>query len=261
MEYSLLNIALLVVGGGVAAAINVIGGGGSLVTIPILLGLGLPPNTANGTNRIGILIDDVASLFGLRKQAATGMQLGLKLSIPVMLGAIIGSITSLYIFKGVHGDLIMNILLLAMIIGTCISMLSSPNKWKSTSNSTLKQSVGFWKWILICIIGFYGGFIQAGFTYLILVVLVMEMGTSLIKGDFIKLLLNFAITPIALIIFWIAGEIEFMAGLIMGAGGIIGSLCSSWLVKRISPKASLSILYFILAISAFYIILFRMIKI
>ena len=112
--------------------------------------------------------------------------------------------------------------------------------------------------LIFFIIGFYGGFIQAGFTYLILAVLVLKVGNSMVKGDALKLFLNFLILPIALLIFAWHQQIDWLYGLVMGSGSALGGYWGVRFVTSWSPKLIRSILLILLILSALYIIFIRM---
>lgn len=90
----LISILLLLVGGVFCGAINVVGGGGSLLALPILLALGLPAQVANGTNRVAILFQDISSLVFFKKRGQLDIQEGWKLAIPTIFGAVFGNMGS-----------------------------------------------------------------------------------------------------------------------------------------------------------------------
>ena len=193
----LVSILLLLVGGILCGVINVVGGGGSLFALPILLALGLPAQVANGTNRVAILFQDISSLVFFKKKGQLDIQEGWKLALPTILGAILGIwVASVYLT-----EMIMNISILVLTVFMIMVLFFQPDKWTKKKNESLNYKLNFIDILVFFIIGFYGGFIQAGFTYLILAVLVLKVGNSMVKGDALKLFLNFLILPIALLIF------------------------------------------------------------
>ena len=105
MDYTLL---LLVVIGFVAGIINTIAGGGSLLTLPMLIFLGLPPSIANGTNRIAILIKNFFSTAGFHSKGIKTFPLSIHLSISALFGAILGG----YLGAGYFKDEIFNKILI-----------------------------------------------------------------------------------------------------------------------------------------------------
>lgn len=250
----LISILLLLVGGVFCGAINVVGGGGSLLALPILLALGLPAQVANGTNRVAILFQDISSLVFFKKRGQLDIQEGWKLAIPTIFGAVLGTwVASVYLT-----EMIMNISILALIVFMIMVLFFQPNKWTKKKNDSLNYKLNFIDILVFFIVGVYGGFIQAGFTYLILAVLVLKVGNSMVKGDALKLFLNFLILPIALLIFAWHQQIDWLYGLVMGAGSALGGYWGVRFVTSWSPKLIRSILLILLILSALYIIFIRM---
>ena len=250
----LVSILLLLVGGILCGVINVVGGGGSLFALPILLALGLPAQVANGTNRVAILFQDISSLVFFKKKGQLDIQEGWKLALPTILGAILGIwVASVYLT-----EMIMNISILVLTVFMIMVLFFQPDKWTKKKNESLNYKLNFIDILIFFIIGFYGGFIQAGFTYLILAVLVLKVGNSMVKGDALKLFLNFLILPIALLIFAWHQQIDLLYGLVMGSGSALGGYWGVRFVTSWSPKLIRRILLILLILSALYIIFIRM---
>ena len=246
----LVSILLLLVGGILCGVINVVGGGGSLFALPILLALGLPAQVANGTNRVAILFQDISSLVFFKKKRQLDIQEGWRLAIPTILGAVLGTwVASVYLT-----EMIMNISILVLIVFMITVLFFQPDKWTKKKNESLNYKLNFIDILVFFIIGFYGGFIQAGFTYLILAVLVLKVGNSMVKSDALKLFLNFLILPIALLIFAWHQQIDWLYGLVMGTGSALGGYWGVRFVTSWSPKLIRSILLILLILSALYII-------
>ena len=82
---------LLAVGGLVAGVINTLAGGGSLITVPLLVMVGLPATTANGTNRIGVLFQNVVAIWRFRKEGLDGLRGAAPVLLPVLIGSVVGA--------------------------------------------------------------------------------------------------------------------------------------------------------------------------
>ena len=248
------SILLLLAGGILCGIINVIGGGGSLLALPILLALGLPAPVANGTNRVAILFQDISSLISFRKKGQLDIREGWKLSLPTIVGAVAGAwVASIYLT-----ETIMNISILVLTVFMIAALFFQPDKWTKKKTGNLQYELSATDAVLFFIIGFYGGFIQAGFTYLILAVLVLKVGNSMVKGDALKLFLNLLILPVALLIFVWHQQIEWLYGVVMGVGSALGGYWGVHFVTSWSPKLIRSILLVLLVLSALYIIFVRM---
>lgn len=93
-----VTVISLLLAGVTCGIVNVIGGGGSLLALPVLLALGLPAGVANGTNRIAILLQDITAVGTFRKQKQLPVREGLLLSIPIVIGALLGGMDGCGIF-------------------------------------------------------------------------------------------------------------------------------------------------------------------
>lgn len=86
MEWYL--IAGLIGVGFLAGFVNTLAGGGSMLTLPMLMFLGLPAGVANGTNRVAILLQNIAGVKTFRDNQAFKMKVDSRLAIPAVMGAI-----------------------------------------------------------------------------------------------------------------------------------------------------------------------------
>ena len=86
-----LEVALLVGGGALAGVVNTLAGGGSLLTVPLLTFAGLPADVANGTNRVGILIQNSVASWGFWREGVPGFAQAAPLVVPVVAGAVCGA--------------------------------------------------------------------------------------------------------------------------------------------------------------------------
>ena len=103
---------ILIIIGFLAGIINTLAGGGSLFTLPILIFLGLPPNIANGTNRIAIVIQSLTGTLGYKSKGVSSFPFNIYLGISASIGALIGAQIAL----DLDGQLFNKILAIIMII-------------------------------------------------------------------------------------------------------------------------------------------------
>lgn len=249
-------ILSLLLGGMICGIVNVIGGGGSLFALPILLAAGLPAGVANGTNRLAILMQDITSVTAFHKKNQLLLQEGISLSVPVIIGSFAGSwLAALFLTEE-----LLNIVILSLSIGMIGLLFYQPDKWIGSKKKKPDYKMSVTDFILFLLIGFYGGFIQAGFTYLVLAMLVLKMGSRMVAGDALKLFLNMMIIPVSLVIFIYHHQVNWLYGFILGIGSALGGYLGVRFVNSWSPKFIRSILLLLLVLSALYIIFFRIWK-
>lgn len=249
----LLTAFILIVSGMLCAIVNVIGGGGSLLVIPVLLMLGLPAEIANGTNRVAIFFQDSSSLLGFSKKKDLPMREGVYLAIPIVLGAIAGAWLSAIFMS----ETLLNIIVLVLVVAMLLLMLYKPEKWLNTNNLSSKYKMTITDFILFLAIGFYGGFIQVSFTYLVMVVLVLRVGNSMVQSDALKIFLNLLITIITLGIFMYHGQINWLYGICMGIGGVIGGFIGTRFAIRWKPSLVRILMITLLLLAGAYTLFFR----
>lgn len=225
---SLYEILLLVIIGFITGIINTLAGGGSLITLPILIFLGLPPDVANGTNRIPIFFQTLASIAGFRSKGLHTTKFAWYLGLISLVGAVIGA----HIAVDIKGELFNRILAIMMIVVVIFMTV----RIKSNYNVLLERTTGKYFWISIIIfffLGIYGGFLQAGAGIFILLLLSGINRISLVKSNLIKAIATLAFSISSLLVFGFSDLLDFKIGFLMAAGNVIGAwLSSRWSVKK-----------------------------
>ncbi len=223
-----LELILLVFIGIVTGVINTLAGGGSLLTLPMLIFLGLPPSVANGTNRIAILIQSIVTNAGFRSKGINTYPFSIYFGISATIGAIIGAQLAIEI----DGDLFNKILAIIMVVVVAYLVLNR----KSRMEDVMERVSGKHLWISIILfffVGIYGGFIQAGVGFLMLLVLSGVNRFSLVKSNALKIVITGIYTVFAVIIFIINDKMNWEYGLILAFGNAIGGwFASRWSVKK-----------------------------
>ncbi len=225
MELELILLAFI---GLVTGVINTLAGGGSLLTLPMLIFLGLPPSVANGTNRVAILIQSIVTNAGFRSKGINTYPFSIYFGISATLGAILGAQLAIEI----DGALFNKILAIIMVVVVAYLVLNR----KSTLEDLAERVSGKHLWtsiILFFFVGIYGGFIQAGVGFLMLLVLSGINRFSLVKSNALKIVITGIYTVFAVIIFYLNDKINWEYGLILAAGNALGGwFASRWSVNK-----------------------------
>ncbi|MFA3783248.1 sulfite exporter TauE/SafE family protein [Melioribacteraceae bacterium 4301-Me] len=224
MEF--IHILSLFVIGLIAAFINVNAGGGSALTLPALIFLGLDSATANGTNRIAVILQNLSAVASFKKEKYEQFNLSIKLSLFTLPGSVIGAITAVKI-----GDELFQKILGIIMIAVTITMLLPQSKNSITIDNADKKLTPS-TIIYFLLIGFYGGFIQVGIGFLLMIVLHKAMKFSLIYVNMHKVFIALFLTIPAFIIFIINHNVNWYWGLILALGNATGG----WWAAKISVK-------------------------
>lgn len=230
---------ILILFTGVAAGfINVMAGGGSTLTLPLLIFLGLDPIVANGTNRIAIMIQNISAILTFKNEKISNFKLSLKMGLFTIPGAIAGAIIANKIESEVF-EIILAVIILLIVLSMII-----PKK-STLEFIEYKDKIPGMGYLFMFGIGFYGGFIQAGVGFIIMAVLFNYLKMKLVTVNMHKVFIVFVYTIPALLIFIYLGNIDYMTGLILAAGNSIGAFVAA----RLAVKKGDKLIKIVLALS------------
>jgi hypothetical protein len=213
-----LGEAAILIGGGLAAGVvNTLAGGGSLLTVPLLVLVGLPGTVANGTNRIGILVQNASAAWRFRKLGFSGFAGGVPVVAPICVGSLAGAATIARI-----GDETFETLFGLLMLVVLVPTLRPPR--------VRAEGARPWpRWLTALAffaIGLYGGAFQAG-VGLLLVAALAHAGLDLVRANSVKVVVNCALSAFAIPAFLIAGQIAWAPALALAggfwAGGELGA--------------------------------------
>ena len=237
-------MSLLLLCGILVGFISIVSAGGSMLTLPLLIFMGLPPIVANGTNRISIIIQNLFALIELRKNNLYNWKLGLLLSMPAVIGSIYGASLAIYISDKVLNDTmaILMIIIIALII-------IKPQRYLKKLNLQFNKLHTVLLLTLFTGIGIYGGFIQAGVGFLIIIVLLLLYPKkSLVQMHSIKTFVITIYLLISTIIFIINGHIDWTFATVLSIGSAIGGNLGGRFASRVSEKSLEILLVIIVAL-------------
>ncbi len=233
----LVGILILFAVGAVAAFINVNAGGGSSLTLPALIFLGLDPTVANGTNRVAILFQNISAVQSFKQEKFFEIKNSLILSALTLPGAIAGAIIAVKI----SNELFEKILGVIMILIIITMLLPKKKTEKTNSDFTIDWKIA----LSMLIVGFYGAFIQVGVGFLLMASFQYLMKLDLIRVNMHKVFVVFIFTIPALLVFMITDNINWYYGLTLSAGNIFGG----WWGAKLSVKKGEKLIKFVLIIA------------
>ncbi|MEM7102005.1 MAG: sulfite exporter TauE/SafE family protein [Bacteroidota bacterium] len=229
MEWYYYLIAVL--GGTLAGVLNTLAGNGSAITLSILtLIFQLPENTANGTNRVGIMLQSLVSTNTFYRKGKLNIRRSLPFIIPTVIGALLGVWAALLVTND-QFRFVFTVLMVVMLV----VILVKPKRWLQPTNLDVSRPL----WIIIPVflaLGFYGGFIQMGMGVFFLAAMVLGARYSIIEANGVKIFVVGLYTIAVLAIFASRGLVDWRIGGILAAGQGIGA----WMAARFAtdhPKA------------------------
>jgi len=221
----LTTLAIILVGGLLAGIINTVAGGGSIITLPLLIFAGLPATVANGTNRVAIVFQNVGALASFRRRGLTVGREAWLLLVPSLLGAYAGARLAVDLDEVILRRVIGGVLILMLVP---ILRRSPPGR----ADRPVAPPSRPWVWPVYFLIGAYGGFLQVGVGFLYLGLLSGIHRTDLVRANLIKVFYVLVFSLLALGVFAAEGQIAWPQGLVLAAGTAWGG----WLGARIAVE-------------------------
>jgi uncharacterized membrane protein YfcA len=225
---SVIETSVLFASGLAAGFINAVSGGGSMLTLPALIFIGLPPGMANGTNRIAVVVQNIAALATYHKLKVTNHRLAFSLAVPTIIGAFLGALISIRLndtqFRTILG------IVLLLLIGP---VLAEPQLSARFANRQHAFRESWRLWAVFFIIGIYTGFLQVAAGLFFLLVLSLFGGMNLVLANSIKVTVMLCTTATALLVFVADNKVAWGAGLLLAAANALGAwLGTLWGVKK-----------------------------
>lgn len=182
-----------------AGAMNSVAGGGTLLTFPLLIWLGLDGKTANATSTIGLWAGSLGGAWGYRNEVMHQSALFWPFFLSSMFGGLVGSLVFLYTEKGLFNDIVPWLILTATLLFACQSLVKKMMGHKGETHFTPSR------WPLVALIqflvGIYGGYFGAGMGILMLAILAFLGLTNIHRMNGIKNIAATIINGVTIIIF------------------------------------------------------------
>ncbi|MCS7005741.1 MAG: sulfite exporter TauE/SafE family protein [Cytophagales bacterium] len=228
---------LLILIGWLAGVVNTLSGSGSIFTLSALLLLNVPIDIANGTNRLGILSQSIASLITLRKHLPP-FSVWFRVVLPAWIGSLIGAWLATFLEKELLEKIVAYMMLLLIP-----SVFLNTQKWSAPFSSkppTFKP----WLSIVFLGLGIYGGFIQIGVAIVFTIFLVQGAHFSPFQANILKILIIALYTFPVMLIFIIQEKFHWQYAVLLSVGQAIGGRTTAQLAIRY-PNINLHLKYFL----------------
>lgn len=204
----------------VAGFLNVMAGGGSLITLPLLIFLGFPAAVANGTNRVAILAQNLAAFASFRRQGYEDWRVGAAFAATTVPGAVAGAFVAIHVSEGVFRAILAAVLILA-VVGLLV-----PAK-RGSVGGVVSPGARLLAFLAFFGIGFYGGFIQASVGFLLMLVLHQVLRFDLVRTNMHKVLIILVLSVPALVVFVATGNVVWTTAIVLAAGNSAGGVVAT----------------------------------
>jgi hypothetical protein len=234
---SIMGITSYILAGLAAVAaglINALAGGGTLVTFPALVALGLPAVAANVTNTVALCPGYVGGTLA-QANDLKGQEKRLWLLVPAgIIGGLIGGLLLLYTGEKIFRALVPFLILLA----SGLLAIQDPVKaWLARHAAQNKNHTPSEKWAMIPVglASIYGGYFGAGLSVIVLAVLGLVVDDTLTRLNALKQLIGFSVNAAAAVLFAFSGHVDWLVAAVMAVGSLLGGALGGRLAGRVKP--------------------------
>ena len=244
--------AVLVFAGILGGFINTIAGGGSMITVPALILLGMPADYANGTNRVGILQQSLTGVRGFNKSGKLDKRAILPMLLPTVLGAVLGALVSIWLPPDT-----LKPFLLGTMIAIALSMLVFPDVMAPPEGvhaySLKERPIGF---LMLFGAGLYGGFAQAGVGFILIAALAAGLRYDLVRANALKVVCTALFSVAALLVFISTNHVDWVPAIVLAIGMTLGALSSVRFALNVSQKVIKWLLFIMVCLTCGSALLF-----
>lgn len=228
------QLLVIFVAGIAAGTINTVVGSGTLITFPVLLGVGLPPVTANVTNTVGLVFGSITGAVGYRAELSGQRRRLVVLGSASLLGGTAGAIALLTLPAGAFKAIVPVLIVIALVLVVVQPRLAA-RLAKRERSARLDASPLLW--VAVLATGIYGGYFGAAQGVLLMAVMGVLLDEPLQRINATKNVLAALVNGIAAIIFIATAHIEWSAAGALALGAILGGLLGARIGRRLSPRA------------------------
>lgn len=241
MDFELWHAALLVAVGVVSGFLNVMAGGGSLLSVPVMVFMGMPGPVANGTNRIAILAQNITAIITFARRGFSDFRLSLSLAACAVPGAAAGAMLGTQLDGAWFNRALALVMIGVMLImhfdrgAAAGGEHLAPSRRRLLAGHLLMVGAGFW-----------GGFIQIGVGFIIMPILNRVMGLDLVRTNMHKVFIIGVYTLMALLVFASQVELLWAMGLALALGNSLGGYLGAHFTVQKGEKLIRTILNIVL---------------
>jgi uncharacterized membrane protein YfcA len=225
---------LLVLFAGVCAGtINTVVGSGTLITFPVLLGVGLSPVTANVSNTVGLFPGSFVGAYGYRRELSGQRDRALRLGTAAILGGLLGAVLLLVLPEGAFKAIVPVLIVLALVLvvfGPALNRRLAHTKHRPQAEITPRL------WLVTFGTGVYGGYFGAAQGVLLMGFLGLMLAESIQRQNALKNVLAGLVNLVAAVVFVATGHVDWMAAGLIACGSVIGGMLGAKVGRRLPPR-------------------------
>lgn len=217
----------------IAGCVNALAGGGTLLTFPVLLAVGLPAVGASMTNSVALLPGYIGGALAQRKDLK-GQEKRMALALPAAaVGGLIGGILLLNTGERLFRDLVPFLILGAALLLAAQDYIRAWLVRRSQAGGIRLNEA--WIVLPVGLAAIYGGYFGAGLSVIVLAIMGLVIDDSLTRVNAVKHLVGFVANLAAVLLFVFSGQVNWPVALVMMVGALAGGALGGRLAQRVKP--------------------------
>jgi uncharacterized membrane protein YfcA len=231
---SLLDYVLIILAAAAAGAVNALAGGGTLISFPALVAVGIPPITANVTNTVALSPGYLGATAAQRNELK-GQERRMWMLLPAgALGGLVGGLLLLNTSEKLFSELVPFLILLAAGL---LAVQEPLRKWllRRAERAGKHGYSEAWAIVPVFLAAIYGGYFGAGLSVIILAVLALVLDDTLTRLNGLKQAVAFATNITAALLFAFSGQVVWLVAAVMAVGALVGGALGGRLAGRVKP--------------------------
>jgi hypothetical protein len=230
--------ALAVAAAGIVAGVlNTVVGSGTLITFPVLLGVGLPPLTANVSNGLGLVPGSLLGAIGYRDELAGQAQRVRRLGVASTIGAVIGAVLLLVLPADAFSAVVPILIVIALVLVVLQPWLARRLAAKRADGTDAAPKDGWLLFLGVFATGMYGGYFGAAQGVLLLGLMGVLLTESLQRINAIKNVLAMLANLASGVVFIFVAHISWLAVVLIAAGSAVGGVIGARVGRKLPPVA------------------------
>lgn len=232
-----MRLVAVAVAAAVGSMVNSIAGGGTLLTFPALIALGVPPLVANATSTVALWPGALSSMYGYRSRLAGLQRWAMIFAIPSLLGGGVGALlllnTSESRFETIVPWLVLGATLLFAVQGPIMRRLRPAHDLTRRDDGGFAPRHGATALVWQFLVGIYGGYFGAGIGILMLAVLGFMGFSDIHRMNGLKNWGGLCINLVAAVLFAVSGIVDWAVAVAMAIGAIAGGYAAAHQAQRV----------------------------
>jgi uncharacterized protein len=229
---TLINSVLIFITAFLAGALNSVAGGGTLITFPALIGLGLDPKIANATSTVALWPGLIAGIFGYRREISSARSYLIPLGLTSLVGGALGTVLLIATPSQTFSRMVPYLILFATLL---FMLQGSVSRWFRSASINTNVSPFWWVLGLLFLVASttYGAYFGAGNGITLLAILGVLNVHDIHKANGLKSVIATVLNSIAIVGFILADLVAWGPALLMSGGAVAGGYLGANLARRV----------------------------